>query len=619
MTATAATRTQTSPVRIKLAGQDISPDEMAQLLDVTIEQDLVLPDAFTLRFRDSDQRPGQDEQSVFAFLDGDRFAVGAEVEILSAREEVPASLLKGEVVAVEADARADGAPLVTVRGYDNAYRLHRERKSRTFLNVSDADLVRTIAREYGLSTQAGPATTIHDHIFQDNQTDWEFLRTRAHRIGYELFVRDRVLHFRAPGAAGETPEVEFYLSLLRLRLRLSAPSQVSEVVVKGWDPKQKQEVVGQASRATVQPSIGETRSGSAMARTLGTGKYLVSDPLATTQAQATQLAQSIFDDIAGEFIHLEGTCLGDATIKPGQAIKIAKVGRRFSGQYYVSGATHKITAEEGYLTSFVVSGRRPLTLTSLLKGDAGGVRGRTGGKSGTGGGGGAYAGVVVGVVTNNRPQSGQMQGQVKVKFPWLADSESTWARLAAPMAGAGRGFFFLPEVNDEVLVAFEQGDINRPYVIGCLWNGRDAPPGTAQSVVDSAGKVNQRILKSRLGHTITIDDSADAPSISVVDRTGKNFVKIESQTNKLTAKVDGDMLLEARGTVTIKGQTVDVQALSDLKLKGVTSNLEGTSTLTAKGATTSVEATANMTVKGTSTSVQGSAVTEVKGGLVRIN
>ena len=121
-----------------------------------------------------------------------------------------------------------------------------------------------------------------------------------------------------------------------------------------------------------------------------------------------------------------------------------------------------------------------------------------------------------------------MQGQVKVKFPWLASDESAWARLAAPMAGAGRGFYFLPEMNDEVLVAFEQGDINRPYVIGCLWNGRDAPPEPASNVVGAHGKVNQRILKSRLGHTITIDDSPAAPSITIVDKTGKNFVKLES-------------------------------------------------------------------------------------------
>src|SRR5262245_4106591 len=122
---------------------------MDQVLDVTIEQDLVLPDAFAIRFRDTDQRPGQDEQSIFAFLDEERFAIGAEVEILSAREEAPGTLLKGEVIAIEADARADGAPIITVRGYDTAYRMHRERKSRTFLNKSDADLARSIAGEHG--------------------------------------------------------------------------------------------------------------------------------------------------------------------------------------------------------------------------------------------------------------------------------------------------------------------------------------------------------------------------------------------------------------------------------------------------------------------------------------
>ncbi|MGH2353706.1 MAG: phage baseplate assembly protein V, partial [Chloroflexota bacterium] len=232
---------------------------------------------------------------------------------------------------------------------------------------------------------------------------------------------------------------------------------------------------------------------------------------------------------------------------------------------------------------------------------------------------GAYPGVVVGIVTNNKPPTNQLQGQVKVKFPWLANDESNWARLATPMTGNGRGFYFIPEVNDEVLVAFEQGDINRPYVIGSVWNGRDTPPTPASQVVDASGKVNQRILKSRLGHTITLDDSPDAPSITIVDKTAKNSIKLDSTTNKLTATVEGDMLLEAKGTVTVKGSTVDVQATRDLKMKGMSANLEATNALTAKGATTNVEATAAMTVKGTTTSVQGSATTEVKGGLVRIN
>src|SRR3972149_536693 len=85
------------------------------------------------------------------------------------------------------------------------------------------------------------------------------------------------------------------------------------------------------------------------------------------------------------------------------------------------------------------------------------------------------SGVVPGIVTNNQDPDGL--GRVKIKFPWLSDdNETDWVRIATLMAGGQRGGFFLPEVGDEVLVAFEHGDINHPYVIGALWNGVDKPP-----------------------------------------------------------------------------------------------------------------------------------------------
>jgi uncharacterized protein involved in type VI secretion and phage assembly len=616
VTQTASPRTQTSPVRIKLKGSDLSPDRLAMVLDVTIEQDLVLPDAFTIRLHDTDQRPGQDEQSVFALLDDDVFPIGSEIAIFLGREESPEPILTGLITSLEVDARPDGAPIVVVRGYDQAYKLHRERKSRTFVNMNDADMARKIASEHGLSASVTSAGGPYDHVYQDNKTDWEFLRDRARRIGFELFVRDRTLTMRRPAAAGTVPQVEFLQTLLHLRLRLSAPRQVSEVVVKGWNPKTKQEVSGSASNPTQRPQIGEARSGSALASTLGTGRFLFTDPQVTTQDGATRMAQSLYDEIAGEFIQLEGTSLGDAGIRPGEQVQLNKVGRRFSGKYYVSGATHRHTAQDGYLTHFVVSGSRPLTITALLAGGGPG----NGGSHQANGKGTGHSGVAVGIVTNNKPAEGVFEGQVKVKFPWLmGDNESAWARLATPMAGGNRGFFFLPEVGDEVLVAFEGGDINRPYVVGCLWNGRDAPPQQASKVLGSTNKVDRRVIASRLGHTITIDDSDSAPSITIVDKTAKNMIKIESTTNKLTASVEGDMILEAKGTVTIKGRTVDVQAQNDLKMKGVTADLEATNALTAKGVQTSIEGTARVNVKGAQGSVEGTATLEVKGGIVRIN
>jgi uncharacterized protein involved in type VI secretion and phage assembly len=195
-------------------------------------------------------------------------------------------------------------------------------------------------------------------------------------------------------------------------------------------------------------------------------------------------------------------------------------------------------------------------------------------------------GVVVGIVTNN--QDPEKLGRVKVKYPWLSDSEeSHWARMATLMAGKDRGSFYLPEVDDEVLLAFEHGDVRFPYVIGMLWNGKDTP-----RYDNSDGKNDLRVITSRSGHefifndndqqgqvtihtrknhTITLDDSAGGEKISIVDRTGNNSIVIDSNQNSIAVKsatmltidskiieikASGTMKLEATGTMTIKGALV---------------------------------------------------------------
>src|SRR5215510_16339114 len=111
-------------------------------------------------------------------------------------------------------------------------------------------------------------------------------------------------------------------------------------------------------------------------------------------------------------------------------------------------------------------------------------------------------GVMVGVVTNNQDPEGL--GRVKVRFPWFSnEDESGWARIAAPMAGKERGIYFLPEVDDEVLVAFEHGRVDHPYVLGCLWNGQDTAPEN-----NNDGENNHRTIKSRSGHVVRLNDAA---------------------------------------------------------------------------------------------------------------
>jgi uncharacterized protein involved in type VI secretion and phage assembly len=171
------------------------------------------------------------------------------------------------------------------------------------------------------------------------------------------------------------------------------------------------------------------------------------------------------------------------------------------------------------------------------------------------------SGVVVGVVTNNQDPDGL--GRVKVTFPWLSDNEeSFWARVAAPMAGNDRGLYFLPEVQDEVLVAFEHGDPGFPYVLGALWNGKDKPPAN-----NGDGKNDIRTIKSRSGHVIHLDDSSDAGKIEIIDSSGKNKIIIDTANNKIEITSSTDIILSATGgTIKLNAQKIEINSSADTKV-----------------------------------------------------
>jgi uncharacterized protein involved in type VI secretion and phage assembly len=187
-------------------------------------------------------------------------------------------------------------------------------------------------------------------------------------------------------------------------------------------------------------------------------------------------------------------------------------------------------------------------------------------------------GVVVGIVTANKDPDGL--GRVKVKFPWLAnDAESAWARIATLMAGNNRGTFLLPEIDDEVLVAFEHGDLRYPYIVGALWNGKDKPPAT-----NADGENNRRLIKSRSGMTLLLDDTAGSEKIEVADKDGQHRLVIDMANKKIILSAQGNIDITApKGTITISAQTLnlrstgatEVRATGTLDVQGQTVNIKG--------------------------------------------
>jgi uncharacterized protein involved in type VI secretion and phage assembly len=188
-------------------------------------------------------------------------------------------------------------------------------------------------------------------------------------------------------------------------------------------------------------------------------------------------------------------------------------------------------------------------------------------------------GVVVGIVTNNQDPDGM--GRIKVKFPWLNDQdESHWARVCSLMAGKGRGAYFLPEINDEVLIAFEHGDRRFPYILGGLWNGKDSPPAT-----NDDGTNDIRLIKSRSGHVIRFNDKNGNETVEITDKNG-NSITYDTANNSLTITTKKDITLSApQGAITLDARTVEIKSSTQTVLQAAsTMDVKANATMTIKGA-----------------------------------
>jgi phage protein D len=334
---------------ILINGAPLPVAAAVHVVGVSVEADTGLPDMFSMEIVASD-----DLEDQFAWVDdGDLFAVGNAVEVKLGYADQLTSLFKGEVTGLEPSFNADRLPTLVVRGYDRRHRLTRGRRTRTFLKKKDSDIAAQVAREAGLTAQVIDSKVTHDYVLQAGQTDYEFLLDRAGRIQYEVVVEDKTLSFRPVATdRGEALTLTADEDLSEFSPRLSAAGQVSDVVVRGWDPKNKKEIVGKAQAGDEVSKMGGAQAGAALSdKAFGAATGLLSRLPVLTQAEADQMAVARLNSDALELITGDGACAGRADLRPGKVVKIDGVGKRFGGQYYITAATHVYTPG-GYSTRF---------------------------------------------------------------------------------------------------------------------------------------------------------------------------------------------------------------------------------------------------------------------------
>lgn len=554
---------------IMVDGANLAKQWMELLDYAEVESSLYLPSMCTLRFADDE----------LALIDSTVFQLGAKIEILMApwQDTQAKTVFQGEVTAVEPDFPEDTLALLVVRAYDVRHRLT-VRHTRTFLNMTDGDIVKRITGEAGIALgKMGSTSTVREHIFQDNQTDLAFIQMLALRNGFQIAVNGEKLDFCKPSPS-TTLDLKWRENLRSFRPRVTVSQQVGKVQVRAWDPKTKKAFVEQSTTQTYLPKVAvaneRSKPGVYTQATYAEGRIPK-----ITQSEVKSLAASLSQEIGAAFAEAEGTAVGNGALMPGVSVKIGNIGNRFGGTYVLTSTRHTYSLS-GYDTHFTVEGLRPQQVSDLVAGS----RGQSS----------RWQGVMVGIVTdNNDPDK---LGRVKVKFPTLTeDYISQWAPLVTIGAGANRGIQWLPEVNDEVLVAFEFGDINSPFVIGGVWNGKDKPP-EAQAVAN--GNTKLRTMKSRTGHYIrmTDDEKGSLNGIEIGDGTSKYTVVINAKT--------GEIVITSSGKITVNAKT-------DLALTGMKVTMEG-QTVSITGKTVSVKADGTL-------QLEASGATTLKGSVVNIN
>jgi phage protein D len=546
--------------QVSLDGTPLRHDIEVLLERVVVDTSLHAPDLVEVRLRDQ----GRD------VLARSAVRIGSTLTVEGSRSgEGRLSLLATvEVTTLEHEFGPDGS-IAVIRGYDASHRLCRGRRTASYNDTTDADIVRQVARRAGLEVgTVDDDGRTREHVAQLNSTDWDFLTARGRETGHEVVAQAGKLHWRRPAPAAEAPDavegmetpaerVQLTLgtNLLSLRPRLSASDQVPDVVVRGWDPMAKQAVVGRAATAA-----GESRSAigpAVLADTFGVPTHTVVDRPVVDQGVADATAAACAAALASAHAEAEGVALGDPRLVAGTAVVLAMAGWPYDGKYVVTTARHVFDAT-GYRTHLACSGRNDRSLWGLL------ARGRGAARAS----GPPVPGVVVAVVTSvDDPDS---LGRIKVRFPWLADDyESWWVRVAQLGAGPDRGAVWLPEVNDEVLVAFEHGDTRSPLVVGSLWNGVDTPPFGEGLVDASTGAVRRRGFVSRKNHRLVFLDDDTKSGLALLTGDGAMRVSLNESTTTIRVTADGTVEISgSRGVNVTSDGAISIHAGQTLELKG---------------------------------------------------
>lgn len=528
---------------------------------------------------------GEASRETFEISNEPDFEPGKKIEVKAGYSNAEETIFKGMVVKHSIKVRKKSTVLV-IEARDEAVKMTTHAKSKYYKEVKDSDVLEELIGRYGLQKDVTATSITHKEIVQYDATDWDFMLCRADVNGMLCTVSDGKVQVARPDFAQATAlTIQYGATVLDLDAEIDARLQYKSIKATAWDPAGQALVNGVEATDPGIPEAGNLTP-STLANVTGAEALqlqhggAVKEPELKAWASAKWLKQQL-GKIRGR-VRIDGT----SDVQPGKLVQLNGVGERFQGKLFVSGVQHQI--EKGNWETVIQFGMSPewfaetYTLQSSL---AGAMLP-------------AIQGLQTGIATR---LEGDPEGEdrIMVRLPLIhAQDEGIWARICTLDAGANRGTFFRPEINDEVIVGFINNDPRHAIILGmCNSSAKPAP-------LPAADDNHEKGYVSRSEMKVIFND--DKKTIVIATPAGNKMtlteedkaIQLEDQHgNKIIMNEDGIKLESSKDIV--------LKATRDIKAEGVNMELKSSAQLKAEG--------------GAGAEVSSGGSTKVKGAIVQIN
>jgi len=541
---------------------------------------------------------GAVEKGDFAISETSTLIPGSEISISAGYDSVNELIFKGVRHAIKISSDSSSNLIITCK--HKAVQMTYNRNDSIFSKMKDSDIITSIINTYSLTATVDASTVVNDVIYQKSATDWDFILSRAEFCGFILSYDLETVKIGKP-VLDSTPVllVTFGQSIISLDAELNAEKQAESIEAVGWSLTNHTTTVSAAS----EPSMNDQGNISAkkLSGVLSQKKLTLNSGTPLDAANLKVWADSKLLRMRLSALKGSTTFQGSAKAVPGKMIQLAGLGDRFNGDAFISAVEH--TIDDGLWITRVEFGLDSKPVSELPQFSYAPSLGQFP----------AIHGIQIGMV-KKLDQDPQSQFRIMVTIPGLADTEALWARMAHLYASNTSGFYFLPEIGDEVILGFIDGDPSHPVILGSLYSSKipaafaiEAKNNTKAITTRTKMEINfdeeKKIIKifTPGGNSITLDDQGKG--ITVKDQNNNTLklnssgIEMESPKN-IVIKASGNITLDATGKLALNSK-------GDVAVEGL--NITNTAQVgfTAKG--------------NASAEISAAGQTVVKGAMVMIN